>query len=62
MKTLSRSSLALIIALALAGTAYGQQPPDVVNSDGNNNTAMGSYALLSLSGGNGYNTAAGMDR
>jgi hypothetical protein len=41
MKTLNRSSFVLITALvAMAQSAYGQQPPDVVNSDGYGNTAV----------------------
>jgi hypothetical protein len=56
------ANLVLIGALALAGAAYGQQPPDVVASDTSFNTAMGTNALLSLtpSTPNGsYNTASG---
>jgi hypothetical protein len=37
-----------VTALLAAGTAYGQQPPDVVASDGSWNTAMGTEALLSV--------------
>jgi hypothetical protein len=48
MKTLYRSSLSLIGALVVAGSAYGQQPPDVVTSDASFNTAMGTDALLHL--------------
>jgi len=48
MKTLYQSHLILIGALAVAGAAYGQQPPDVVNSDAYFNTAMGTNALFSL--------------
>src|SRR2546421_3604572 len=50
--------LALTAAVTLAATAFGAQPPDVVSSDSNGNTAMGSYALLSVNSGYG-NTAAG---
>src|SRR2546429_1776931 len=56
--------LALIGALAVARTAYAQQPPDVVVSDHYSNTAMGTGALLSVTPssttilGSG-NTAAG---
>jgi hypothetical protein len=41
----------VIISLlsAAAGVAVAQQPPDVVNSDTSNNTAMGTSALLDLS-------------
>ena len=50
MQILNRSSLVFIIALvAIVGSAYGQQPPDVVVSDGLRNTAMGTDALISLS-------------
>ena len=59
MKTFARSYL--IIFAALSGTAefaYGAQPPDVVVSDANRNTAMGTNALLNLT--TGYsNTASG---
>ena len=55
MKT---SILALAAAVTLAAMALRAQPPDVVSSDSNGNTAMGSHALLSLSSGSG-NTAAG---
>ena len=49
MKTVNRSSLVLITALvAIAQSAHAQQPPDVVVSDGFENTAMGSMALFSL--------------
>jgi hypothetical protein len=41
-------SAILFTALLAAGTAHGQQPPDVVVSDGNWNTAMGTEALLSV--------------
>jgi len=59
MKTLNWSPLILICAvLAIAETAYATQPPDVVTSDANNNTAMGSNALLSLTAGTD-NTASG---
>jgi len=49
MKNLHRSSVALITTLvAVANSAYGQQPPDVVVSDGLGNTAMGTNALFNL--------------
>jgi hypothetical protein len=51
-------NLGLIGALAVAGAAYGYQPPDVVVSDGLNNTAMGTDALLKNAGGAG-DTASG---
>jgi trimeric autotransporter adhesin len=64
MKTLNRYPLILISALlAMGESAYGQQPPDVVTSDSYYNTAMGDYALSSISagfnGGGNTNTAAG---
>ena len=43
--------------LMVAGLAYAAQPPDVVQSDPANNTAMGTAALADLSSGAG-NTAA----
>jgi hypothetical protein len=61
MKTLNWFPLILITALAaMAESAHGQQPPDVVTSDSNGNTAMGTDALFSLMpGGTGENTASG---
>jgi hypothetical protein len=60
MKTLNRSSLVLITAFAaMAEWAYGTQPPDVVTSDLNFNTAMGTDALLNLSSVGSRNTASG---
>ena len=58
MKTIEKSSFAIITALLACAAAYGTQPSDVVTSDGNANTAMGSNALLDLSSGTN-NTAAG---
>jgi hypothetical protein len=52
------SSVLIIAALMTALSARGQQPPDVVTSDGNFNTAMGSDALLDVTKGS-RNTAAG---
>jgi Chaperone of endosialidase len=52
--------LFMIAALAVAGSAYATQPPDVVVSDANANTAMGTNALLFLTTGS-QNTAAGED-
>jgi hypothetical protein len=46
------------LMLSTGSTASGGQPPDVVSSDGNGNTAMGSVALLSLTTGT-ENTASG---
>ena len=45
--------------LAIAGTVYGQQPPDSVASDAYGNTAMGKSALLNLEDPSSGNTAAG---
>jgi hypothetical protein len=64
MKTLNLSPFVLIAALAaMAESAYGQQPPDAVMSDSYYNTAMGDYALSSISasfrGGANTNTASG---
>jgi Chaperone of endosialidase len=63
MRTLNLSPFVLLTALAaMAGSAYGQQPPDVVNSDGQGNTAMGTDALFSLTPSppyGSYNTASG---
>jgi hypothetical protein len=54
-----RSTPILIGALViLSGTAQGQPPPNVVESDGNANTAMGTEALISNTAG-AANTAAG---
>jgi hypothetical protein len=49
-----------VIAVLIAGSAYAQQPPDVVPSDGGGNTAMGPDALLLLHAPNcTTNTACG---
>jgi len=49
MKYLAGFPALWIAALvAVAGSAYGQQPPDVVQSDEYSNTAMGSQALQSV--------------
>jgi hypothetical protein len=45
--------------LAIGGSAFAQQPPDVVQSDGYNNTAMGTNALIHNEYGSAGNTAAG---
>jgi hypothetical protein len=59
MKILFGPQLALVTALAVAGSVYASDiPPNVVNSDALGNTAMGSGAMgVSTSGKN--NTAAG---
>jgi len=63
MKTLYQAPLILIGAFALAGAAFGQQPPDLVISDSLANTAMGTNALLnvSLDESGCHNTASGED-
>src|SRR5208283_2705053 len=57
MKTHTRIIRSLILAATLtaAGSAYAAQPPDVVTSDIDANTAMGLDALLDLTTG-GSNT------
>ena len=62
MKTLYQSHL-ILIALVVAGAAYGQQPPDLVTSDPLANTAMGTDALLhvNLDEAGCHNTASGED-
>jgi hypothetical protein len=47
------------LLMGLAISAYAQQPPDVVQSDSNQNTAMGTGALSSEVFGAQYNTATG---
>src|ERR1700692_1308150 len=63
MKTLYRSSLGLIGALALAGAAYAQVPSTNDRSDAYQNTGMGSGALVKVTPGTyptGFdNTASG---
>jgi hypothetical protein len=67
MPSLRSFVLTLTAYVALTDSGYGAQPPDVVHSDSNANTAMGTDALFSLSSGAGtqnppsYNTAAGFD-
>jgi trimeric autotransporter adhesin len=59
MQTIHRSPLLIAVLLAAnVHPARAQQPPDVVVSDGNNNTAMGTGAMSSLTSGVD-NTAAG---
>ena len=59
MNILTKPSLLLFVALAAMSTiGYSAQPPDVVASDGNANTAMGTSALFSLTDGL-FNTASG---
>jgi hypothetical protein len=63
MKTIYQSYLILISAIAVAGAAYSQQPPDLVASDSLANTAMGTDALLNVDLGESgcHNTASGED-
>lgn len=49
MKSSRITSLVLTAALCRYGHAYAQQPPDVVQSDAEQNTAMGTGALQSAS-------------
>jgi hypothetical protein len=58
MKVFKTASLLMIGTLTAVGTVYAGQPPDVVVSDGGDNTAMGTHALYNLGSG-GSNTAAG---
>lgn len=59
MKTPAKSSVAIVLALiAVTQWASADPPPNVVDSDGSGNTAMGSGALLGLDGGV-ENTASG---
>lgn len=61
MNTITKPSRVLFAALALlSGFAYGDQPPNVVESDAANNTAMGTNALLDLADGFD-NTASGFE-
>ena len=56
--------LIAVTLLTAAGSASATQPPDVVQSDSFDNTAMGSDALLSVTpslGSGTDNTAAGFD-
>jgi hypothetical protein len=53
------SSIMVFALAALSGSASAAQPPDVVNSDSAFNTAMGTQALLGLTGGGSGNTSSG---
>src|ERR1700734_2059417 len=55
------SAILFSALLAAAGTAYAQQPPDVVQSDGNSNTAMGTGAMAHAPGDTADNTAVGFN-
>ena len=59
MKAPTRPSLIVLIAFAATvELAYGAPPPNVVSSDADGNTAMGTDALAKLSDGK-FNTASG---
>jgi hypothetical protein len=58
MNPAGRSCVLITAVAAFTITANAQQPPDVVQSDGNDSTAMGTNALLSAEGAYG-DTAAG---
>jgi len=55
----ARPTLTLCACGIAASVSYGAQPPNVVASDLDGNTAMGSGALMDLSNGTIWNTAAG---
>jgi hypothetical protein len=55
-----RSIIVIAALTAICASAYAQQPPDVVNSNGNSDTAMGTSALLNVTTGC-CNTASGFD-
>src|ERR1700677_2336767 len=57
MSAILKSTMALAL---LSGTVYAAQPPDVVGSDTEGNTAMGAEALHNLTSGY-YNTASGLN-
>jgi hypothetical protein len=57
-RSFSASAMSMGGLLAFGGWAFGAQPPDVVQSDGLYNTAMGNSALFNLTSGFG-NTASG---
>ncbi|HEX4242409.1 MAG TPA: tail fiber domain-containing protein [Steroidobacteraceae bacterium] len=59
---ISRNSASLLLVTMAAGAAYAQQPPDPVQSDSRENTAVGTSALLKLQvteSGGLQNTALG---
>lgn len=58
MNSAYRTAICLVVLAAFAIPAHAQQPPDVVQSDDHQNTAMGTNALLSALGA-GSDTAAG---
>jgi hypothetical protein len=59
MKRSAKTSIALTSALFVSAWAHAQQPPDVVESDGNFNTAMGTGAMAQAPGDTFNNTAVG---
>jgi Chaperone of endosialidase len=60
MNTPSQWTVMLVFALStVGGIVHATQPPDVVQSDGYGNTAMGTDALYDLTYGYYYNTGAG---
>ncbi len=56
-RTYKNSLISATVLCAIAGSAYAQQPPDIVQSDISYNTAMGSVA--DQGGGGEANTAVG---
>jgi len=60
MNKVSQPALTLLCSLSVVcGIAHATQPPDVVQSDGYGNTAMGGGVLYDLASGYYYNTGAG---
>jgi hypothetical protein len=57
-KTTAFTLSAIALCTLTPGAGFAAQPPDVVASDSDFNTAMGSYSLYYLTTGE-YNTAAG---
>jgi len=58
-KTTALTLPAIACCSLIAGTASATQPPDVVTSDSNGNTAMGSYVMEYFLTTGAYNTGAG---
>jgi hypothetical protein len=50
-----RAAISIALLMTAIQSAHAQQPPDIVNSDGYQNTASGTNALLSVQGVNGGN-------
>ena len=60
MNTTSRPAITLLCGLSMVcGITHATQPPDLVQSDGYGNTAMGTDVLYDLTTGYYYNTGAG---